>query len=140
MTNQQIMLFLLGGKATFTLESKKTGKHYTFKAVTSDNKKLIWISILTNGDEYIYLGTVFTTSPNWIYKITAKSNPENKLHSILDWFFKLLNSNHLHPNLIFRHAGRCSRCSRKLTTPESLDAGMGPICLTKQQQELKHVA
>lgn len=30
-----------------------------------------------------------------------------------------------------RGAGSCIRCSRKLTTPDSLDRGMGPICASK---------
>lgn len=30
-----------------------------------------------------------------------------------------------------RHDGRCSRCGRALTDPESIDVGMGPICRAK---------
>ena len=27
-----------------------------------------------------------------------------------------------------RHEGRCGRCGRKLTTPASIDTGIGPVC------------
>lgn len=27
-----------------------------------------------------------------------------------------------------RHEGSCGRCGRKLTTPESIDTGLGPVC------------
>jgi hypothetical protein len=29
------------------------------------------------------------------------------------------------------HDGHCSVCGRKLTTPESLDSGIGPVCAAK---------
>jgi len=30
-----------------------------------------------------------------------------------------------------RHAGRCGRCGRVLTVPESIDTGLGPTCAAK---------
>jgi len=30
-----------------------------------------------------------------------------------------------------RHAGRCGRCGRVLTVPESIDSGLGPVCMNK---------
>jgi hypothetical protein len=29
------------------------------------------------------------------------------------------------------HSGRCGRCGRLLTTPESIEAGLGPVCVNK---------
>jgi hypothetical protein len=29
----------------------------------------------------------------------------------------------------FRHEGRCGRCGRTLTVPESIDSGFGPECI-----------
>jgi hypothetical protein len=28
----------------------------------------------------------------------------------------------------YHHEGRCIRCNRKLTTPESIESGIGPVC------------
>lgn len=30
-----------------------------------------------------------------------------------------------------RHEGRCGRCGRRLTVPESIDTGLGPTCAAK---------
>ena len=30
-----------------------------------------------------------------------------------------------------RHAGRCGRCGRLLTVPESIETGLGPVCASK---------
>ena len=132
MTNQQILTFLRGGHAHFTLESLKTGKHYSFQAIKSDTNKLLWISVLTDGDKYVYLGTVFYApvgmTPSLKYTVTKKSTLNPKLHTILAWFFDLLNKDKTNNKLIFRHSGKCSRCQRKLTTPESIDSGIGPVC------------
>jgi hypothetical protein len=29
------------------------------------------------------------------------------------------------------HEGRCGRCGRRLTVPESIESGLGPECATK---------
>jgi hypothetical protein len=29
------------------------------------------------------------------------------------------------------HEGRCGRCNRKLTVPESIETGLGPECASK---------
>lgn len=134
MTNEQILTFLRGGKATFTIESKVTGKHYTFKVTAPKNKNdLLWVSLLTGtNDEYHYLGTMFLVNSRWQYRLTAKSKPEHKVHRIFAWFiFQLQRGADMNPDLVFRHSGVCSRCQRKLTTPQSIDLGMGPVCYGK---------
>ena len=84
MNNQQQKSFLSAGKATFTLHSTKTDVHYTFKVIKSDDGKLLWVRLLTDGDKYIYLGTVVLK--NWEYKQTSRSQP-GPLHGIMAWFF-----------------------------------------------------
>jgi hypothetical protein len=142
MTNDNVKTFLRGGNATFTLESAKTGKHYTFKAVKAgisswSTGTVIFISLLTGSDNensYHYLGTLFLGKDGkFTYRIT-KASPTNSLaHKAMEFLAALLNAgkpleNH---NLIFRHAGKCCVCGRKLTTPESIDSGIGPVCAEK---------
>jgi hypothetical protein len=34
----------------------------------------------------------------------------------------------MHPELAVYHEGRCGACGRRLTTPESISSGLGPVC------------
>jgi hypothetical protein len=34
----------------------------------------------------------------------------------------------------YRFEGRCRRCNRPLTTPESIDSGIGPVCVRKERE------
>lgn len=141
MTNDQINTFLQGGKATFTLESMTTGKHYTFKATKADNPSrngevVVFIAMLTgsdNSNDFSYLGTMFVQHGNLTYRMTQKSPNNKTAHAALGFFASLLNRDKdlEEHNLIFRHAGTCGVCGRKLTTPESIDSGIGPVCAAK---------
>ena len=45
------------------------------------------------------------------------------------WFFGQVTSGaDLSDKAEVRHEGRCGKCARKLTTPESVDTGFGPEC------------
>ena len=50
-----------------------------------------------------------------------------------------LNRSKLHDKLSVYHDGVCSKCHRKLTTPESLKKGMGPICSPKKKKNIKEL-
>ena len=41
---------------------------------------------------------------------------------------RLITCNEIGPGLEFFHAGRCGRCGRALTVPESVASGYGPEC------------
>ncbi len=40
----------------------------------------------------------------------------------------IVNGKQIPDHLEIRHSGKCGRCGRTLTTPESLDRGIGPEC------------
>jgi hypothetical protein len=48
-----------------------------------------------------------------------------------DWFFnnRVSCNTDLPESVEFFHEGRCGKCGRKLTTPESVTAGFGPECI-----------
>jgi len=137
MNNEQIKTFIRGGKATFTLESIKTGKHYTFRAnkvEKDDGGAVIFVSLLTAPEEYNYLGTIFVDADGgMVYRATAKSPDNPKLHAVVKFLLGNLNfdTDMESRGMIFRHEGTCCRCGRPLTTPESIDAGIGPVCREK---------
>jgi len=137
MTNEQIRAFMKAGKATFTLESSQTGKHYTFRSTRLKNDGgpvLMFISLLVAPDDYQYLGTIFVEHHGaFTYKETKKSPVNPKVHAVMRFLMGNLNfdTDMESRGLIFRHEGTCAVCNRPLTTPESIDIGIGPVCREK---------
>lgn len=124
--------FFAGGNATFTVQNNK-GQHYTFKIrqPKGDNKPH-FVSLLTGPDNehsYTYLGILNLETAE--VRLTAKSkmNNESVPVKVVRWALsKVWNNQTLPEGYDIRHEGRCGCCGRTLTTPESLDRGIGPEC------------
>lgn len=133
---EDIKRFILGGKATITLESSKTGRWFTFrvkKAKKDDENSPYFVSILTgnnNEESYTYMGTIFNNNGILSFKLTKKTRITEDALSFkaFDFFFKLLMNNKVHEDMNVYHRGVCGRCGRTLTTPDSLVSGLGPEC------------
>jgi len=127
--------FMLAGNATFTA-SNPEGKHYTFKVVKSKNKNMggyytFFISLLTGPDYYTYLGIV----KDFGVKLTKKSKYKNDSlpYKVADWAVRtVMLDRKVTEGYKIDHAGKCGKCGRKLTTPESIEFGLGPICREKR--------
>lgn len=125
--------FVLGGNATITLKSGETGNRYTYKIVNSkDNDNLYFIHLLHGPDNeknYKYIGCYYKDT-EYFHSAKYYSNMDKRLRpasvQAIDYFFKRLYD--IPDNLIVYHEGKCARCGRKLTTPESLERGFGPEC------------
>lgn len=129
--------FVLAGNATFTLVSERTGARFTYKAGRPDGDatdRPVFFKVLTgdnNETDYSFIGTVFPRDGQpWQVKRSAKSRvSEHALSSkALDYLFGGLNRGVVAPDLQVWHEGRCCRCGRKLTVPESIAKGIGPEC------------
>ena len=132
---EDIKRFIFGGKAIITIESKRTGKWFTFKVVKSSKNEnsIYFVSLLTgvnNDTSYNYMGTIFEEKDKFNFRLTKKSKfTENSLsYKSFYFFFNLLINNKLHEEINVYHSGVCGRCGRKLTVPESLITGFGPEC------------
>jgi len=126
-------LFVLGGNSTFTIKSVKTGNRFTFRAkADKENPSRVYVSVLTGPDNesnYSYLGTIFRhNEEHAVYRHGKKSrvSPESRSAIAFDWFWR--NSKNLPDGVQFLKSGKCCRCGRTLTTPESIEAGYGPEC------------
>ena len=144
-----ISRFVTAGNATFTLSSRRTGAHYTFKcSQTDNNENTYFLSLLTGPDnttDFQYIGLLNKTTEvivvngkvqdhiSYTFRTTSKSRLTMESMPVKAFLFfcgHVIN-NKKNPstiNLEFRHEGRCGRCNRKLTVPESLDTGLGPEC------------
>lgn len=134
--------FIFAGNATFTVVSKKSGVRFTFKVKRAqkrgpdDNElTLPWFVALLNGpdneNDYQFLGTVFVRPGRREYLHGRRSSisAEAPSATAIAWFLRmLLARGPMLDQVEVWHEGRCGRCGRKLTVPESVAAGLGPEC------------
>ncbi len=135
MSIKEISTFVFAGKAIFTIRNKKTGNRFTFKVTVpkdkKDNPTLWFVSVLTGPDnlhDYSYAGVVDRKG----FRRTAKSKMSSEALSFkaFGWLHDMMVQNKELPEYVeFFHEGRCGRCGRRLTTPESVSAGFGPECI-----------
>lgn len=126
---EAIKTFVMAGKARFTLVSRKTGTRFTYRARTIEGKPT-FISVLTGADNenaYEFLGTIFADGS---YRHGGKSHIGYTAPSAVAfrWFFESIAAGRLSEHLEVWHEGRCGRCGRVLTVPESIATGFGPEC------------
>jgi hypothetical protein len=128
--------YILGGNATVTLVSKRTGDRFTYRvrrapprAGQSEDQLPYFVSVLTGPDnqrDYQFIGTIF---PDETYRYSYKSQLSNEAPSVKawDWTWHNLNTDRVE----VWHEGRCSMCGRALTDPASIERGLGPRCAEK---------
>jgi hypothetical protein len=115
---------------TVTVFNPKTGKHRTFKVTKPQaedakffpGKRLV--GILTGPDNTCDFHTFgFVGDHKIILWKTHRNTP------IYKWAADFLLDPEAYSDIVeLKIEGRCRACGRKLTTPESVDTGIGPIC------------
>lgn len=129
-----IRKFMFAGRATFTLVSTKTGARFTYCLRLGSKGDAYFVNVLTGPDnesDFELIGLVVMAG--WHYRhVRRNSRIGEGAASVVafKWFLdKLLNrSAVLEGQLEFWHEGKCGRCNRVLTVPESLESGFGPEC------------
>lgn len=139
---EQIKNFTLAGNATITVRSNATGTRFTYKIQSprerQKDRPQIWFVRLMNGSDnensFKYLGNIrangsFDHGRNSRIKSTAPSA------RAFNWFWNMIqtNRNDLFDKAAVWHEGRCGRCGRKLTVPESVESGFGPECVKRRK-------
>lgn len=114
-----IRYFLEGGKASFTIVGQQA--RYTFRILY--NK---WVYLMTSPGEYNYLAVkdqnlVFTTK-------ASRLKDDARPVKALAWLVRRVYADKPIEPAEFWHEGKCARCGRALTTPESIARGYGPTC------------
>jgi hypothetical protein len=138
--------FVLAGRSIFTIELPEDYRakhdlkpHYTFrvdhKAADGKWQETWFVKFLTGSDnvrDYSYLGLL--NVENGQVRITAKSKlgENNLVVKLLNRTLALIWASDINPMLEkgfgLHHEGRCGKCGRVLTTPESVERGIGPEC------------
>jgi hypothetical protein len=121
--------FITAGKAFFTIRSEVTGTRFTYSVKKAEDREMWFVSVLTgcdNTSDYTYIGCL-NPAGLFIHTKGSKVTPDAPSFKAFDWFWKHINN--LPSVVSVFHEGRCGRCGRKLTVPESVETGFGPECI-----------
>ena len=134
--------FIKAGKAIFTVANLNKETHFTFKITKkviddiNDDKKDIYFTSVLNGPDnwsnYQYVG-IYNPDQNKVF-LTKKSpyNLASVEYKVLTWALNIIESQKPLPaGYAIKHSGKCGRCGRLLTTPESIENGIGPECIKR---------
>lgn len=121
--------YVFAGKAIFTLESKQTGRRYTYKITKSKTGDYYFANLMfgnNNETDYRYIGLL--TEDGLV--VTKGSHHPNDSYPVnaLNYFMKCTKVDSFPPSLGIYHSTRCCHCGKLLTTPESIEKGIGPEC------------
>lgn len=138
--------FVTAGKATFTLEvasefanKNNLNPHYTFsvkkKPASMQYPETWFVSMLTGRDNetnYSYLGILSPNNGEVHLTQKSKLKDDSMVVKLLRKSLKRIWENQTEEitkaGFDLHHEGRCGRCGRKLTVPESIKTGLGPEC------------
>ncbi len=130
--------FFLGGKSIFTVQNNETGEHRTYKIRKAKANPRYpnpawFISQMTGTDNESHYSNVGKVNPQTggvtltaVSKFAEGSPQLKAARWVCGKIFPLIQP--IDDRIDIRHSGRCGRCGRTLTTPESLDRGIGPEC------------
>jgi len=136
-----LRIFITSGHAIFTVKSLKSGSHMTFKVddVKGSDDTRYFVSVLTGPDntrDYTYAGLMFLNkvTGDLSFGVTKKSGFTQTSPQVraFRWLVASMNREvSVEGKAEIDHVGKCGRCGRALTHPESLKTGLGPECATK---------
>lgn len=126
--------FALAGRAILTLVSTRSGARFTYKVNQSEDGKLHFVSLLNGSDntsDYSYLGLV--RNGTYAHGRKSKIGQDAASARAFAWAWSKLSceATDMPADLEVWHEGRCGRCARLLTVPESIARGLGPECAGK---------
>lgn len=129
----------LVANGTFTLKSMRTGEHRTIRVETIQKGKMSGVrkvGILNgprNTDDFLWLGSL-TPRGFRPWKSVKSQKAMAKLIEQVTWCVTALG-NAPRPDLVEIHKSiACRRCDQELTTPESVQSGIGPVCAKREER------
>jgi hypothetical protein len=131
--------FITAGNATVTFKSLKSGTHFTYRIRaphTEEGKPdngFRFVSLMTGPDNetsFSYFGYLKPSQAGVVFCHgggKAKVAYDTPSVRAFAWAWQQLQ-NQMPDQLEIWHEGRCGRCARKLTHPDSIASGFGPEC------------
>lgn len=144
-----IRRYVLGGEATVTLLSVKTGASFTYHVgLKRGSEDFFFVSLLTGPNNYTDFkscGTVFwmRNTKRWSYALNARTyewaDAKSPSQAGMQWFINQLNKTEgdISEQVEVWTSGECAKCGRKLTRADSIAIGIGPTCLAAADARAK---
>lgn len=157
----KISNFVLAGNSTFTLRNKETKARYTYKVrrprrrvdnpdgeghkmVLQDYFEVFLLCLPENASitSYQKFGELHLDDELDLEWTRTRNLQAGEAIRGWEWFWGKLEQARVEKRelnfqrLEFWHEGRCGRCGKKLTVPESIADGLGPKCVRYRQDEV----
>lgn len=124
--------FIFGGNSIFTFKNPKTENRFTFKVSKHKKDDIYFVRVLTNPDKFEFIGSIYKNK-NYNHSYKSRISRESQSVKVFDYITKMLYNKNLPEFIEIWHEGKCGRCGRRLTVPESIESGFGPECSKKQK-------
>lgn len=130
--------FILAGNCVFTVQNTDTKNRFTFRVREPENQRdpsrpIHFVDVLAGPDnnrDYQTLGYLFGGS-EYVHSNKSRFGRDCPSETVFVWLVARLLKRALPSVVKLYHHGRCGRCGRTLTVPESIEIGLGPECATK---------
>jgi hypothetical protein len=135
LTQQDAISFITGGNAIFTLKSLKTQTRFTYKVYYDKSNFIVYV--LTGNDNtanYSYMCHIIPDTMEMKKITNSKFTPNSTAYVAFEYVFYNLLTRQTMPKVEIWQSGRCCRCGRLLTVPESIESGIGPECAGKERR------
>lgn len=131
--NEHIISFLLGGKCECIIRNINTNNSFKFQIKSnteSSGGNMYFVYTYVDGKS-VYAGFIGGKKREYTYTQGKKGVLSENEIEIKALMYVLKNAHKLPDNVEVLHVGKCSRCGRKLTNPDSINIGVGPECIKK---------
>ncbi len=131
--NSDALKFILAGNSTVTFLNTETQNRFTFRVKKAKDKLLFFVSVLSGPDQYSYLGTFSKGRYSHGKKSCVAATAQSA--KVFTYVIAKLIEETLPEQVQIYHEGKCGKCGRQLTVPESIDSGIGPECMKSLSKE-----
>lgn len=123
----QLREFVFAGNSLFTVANEDSGNHVTFK-VKKHKEKELWFVSTRDIHSFEFIGTCFKDKKYFHSNKSTLTFDDRKVQVFVWLLDKFFNNQEKYPMVKVFHHGRCGACNKKLTTPQSIKSGIGPVC------------
>lgn len=134
---ESLKRFLTAGRAIITLTDQRNGNHFTYKisrpgkGSKAKDSVEFFVGVLSSpnsGAGYSSCGYVSVGSTGVFHNVRRVSWSAPSVMLFKAFWESLHATGQIPDDIEPLHAGRCGRCGRELTHPESIRSGIGPEC------------
>lgn len=133
--NEHIVNFLLGGRCECVIRNTDTQNSFKYiinVSGVSEDRGMFFVYVYKDNKK-VYAGFIRCSKDGFTYGQGKKGLLTENDIEVKALMYVLKNSLRLPSCVEVMHTGKCSRCGRKLTNPESINIGLGPDCVKKKK-------